>query len=214
VGPCRRGRRAGLFRALREARKGQLSPCLVRHRATAHPAGTSDARRVFEVASRRLCGRCERRVFAPSAILTSEFHVKHRHLAAIDSISLDREPNRGIGKALLHVKQPRLAGHSPRGDVRLTGALGWATHPRRRGHLPEVGPLTTADIVVLSARTMCASLAPPVAWCVSTTSAKRELRSSGRDRTGRPPLRSGDWSSPLAIPTLALRLRTGAPHRP
>jgi hypothetical protein len=67
-------------------------------RATADSAGTAGARRVFEVASRRLwAGGTSVVLLAPSAALASEFHVKHRRLAALDSIRRRTGANGGFG---------------------------------------------------------------------------------------------------------------------
>jgi hypothetical protein len=116
----------------------------------------------------------------------------------------------------LHVKQLRLARQSPRIEVRLTGALREPLNSFRRGCLPDVGPLTTADSVVLSARTIYVSFAPPVdLWCVSTTPAKRALGSSGQGTLPVVrPLRSGTGAGCHPPRLLPCACRTRAPAAP
>lgn len=73
---------------------------------------------------------------------------------------MDREPNGGFGQVVWHVKQPRFARQSPRHDVRIAGALGPLLNSFRRGRLPEGGPLTMVDSVVLSVRTALSCRVP------------------------------------------------------
>jgi hypothetical protein len=165
-------------------------------RAIAYSAGIAGARRASEIASRRLwSGGASVVLVAPSAAFPYELHVKHRRLAPLDSIGHGPGADGGFGsRCCTWNSHSRETVASHRCSPKRRPA--WAAHQLRCGRLPEVGPLKTADGVVLSARTICAALAPPVdLWCVPSTPAGRALGSSEgeHDRSCAPAF--GDWTS-------------------